>query len=989
MRAVLALASCLAFGGTPVLAQDAGAIRGRVTNGESGQPLAGAQVQVVGTKLGGVTNSEGTYAIPGVPAGARTVQAQFIGYSVLTQRDQQVSRGQTTTVDFVLMPSAIELGALVVSATGRDQSKREIGSNVGTIQVGEVNLAPVRTFSDLLQGRQAGVTVTQSSGTAGSGSKVRIRGSNSVSLSNSPLVIIDGVRVNDNPQSFELFNGGQQTSRLNDFSPEDIETIEILKGPSAAALYGTAAANGVIQIVTKRGSAGDSQWRFWAEGSLVDRNLHFPDNVFAVENRQAGPFRCDNLRRAAGACEVDEILRYNPLENDATTPFRDAFGNRVGMSISGGNDDATYYVSAETSRNPGVMEENDAAQINLRANLRGRVNEKLTLAARAGYVDSETQFPQNDNSGIGVLTNGLTGIPTPFFLENFDGYGLPREYLFAWDNFQELTRFTGSVQATWQPLSWLGVNAVAGLDEVNRHDNDILAPGVLELFGPPFSIGFRESAKFTTANYTGNGDASATFALNPELASTTSVGVQYHREKTHSTFASGTGLAPGTGSLNGTSSDFQVGETNIENITFGAYVQEQVSWRDRLFLNGAVRGDRNSAFGTNLGWIWYPSFSASWVLSDEPFFPEVSALSSLRLRGAWGQSGLRPGFRDAVQFYQSVTAVTSSGDEPGFTIAGAGNPDLKPERSTEVELGFDAAFAGDRVGFELTWYNKLSRDALINRPLPGSLGATNARFENIGEVENRGWEVALSLIPLRTDQLEWTLDFTGSRNDNELTRMDADDIVFGVDGSAQRHRVGSPLGSYFQPRILNFADANGDGVITQAEVNVGDEAEYIGPALPTRELSISSSVDLFRRLRLRALLDHKGGHKLVNINRLTRCTATNAVCDERHLPDASLQAQAEVSAYLKVQTLDGFIEDADFWKLREVSLTFTAPDEWARAFRSRGVSLTLAGRNLYTWSNYSGLDPEVSWQGQTNFGAGDGATLPAFRTFVARVDLSF
>ncbi|MGH7461091.1 MAG: TonB-dependent receptor domain-containing protein, partial [Longimicrobiales bacterium] len=462
-----------------------------------------------------------------------------------------------------------------------------------------------------------------------------------------------------------------------------------------------------------------------------------------------------------------------------------------------------------------------------------------------------------------------------------------------------------------------------------------------------------------------------------------------HMERGQSVSASGTGLAPGTSSLNGTSSDFQVDETNAENITIGAYAQQQLAWRDRVFANVAVRGDRNSAFGTNLGWIWYPAVSASWVVSDESFFPELPALASLRLRGAWGQSGLRPGFRDAVQFFESVTAAGADNDEPGFVISGAGNPDLKPERSSEVELGFDAGFARDRVGVELTWYNKISRDALIDRVLAPSLGATATRFENIGEVRNRGWEAALALTPVRTSRIEWQLNVAASTNDNELLVMNVEPIKFGLDGTAQQMHQGYALGGYWNPRILSFSDANGDGVITQAEVQVDTSDSFLGSAQPTRELALSSTLNLTSRVRLHALLDHKGGHKLLNINRFNRCTATSAVCDERHLPDASLRAQAEVSAYLKEQTLVGFIEDASFWKLREVSMTLTAPAEWARRFGGRSASLTLAGRNLFTWSKYSGLDPEVNWNGQANFGNGDGATLPAFRMFVARIDLSF
>lgn len=976
-------------GGAQVTSSTTGTVSGRVTDQISGEPLTGARVAITGVLRPSITGPDGQYTLTGVPAGQREVRVTFIGYAPESQT-VTVTAGGTATADFGLQRSAVQLSTIITTATGQEQSTRELGSAVSNIDVSDVALAPVRNFSDLVQGRAAGVSVLQSGGTTGAGSRIRIRGSNSVSLSNSPLVIVDGIRIDDDPDSYALFTGGQTTSRLNDFNPENIESIEILKGPAAAAMYGTAAANGVIQITTRRGREGASQWAIWSEFSSFDRIYRMPDNILEADILADESLRrCDFLRAVdpVNPCTVDTVLVNNPLENAATTPFRAGGAQRIGASVSGGAASSSYFLSAELQDETGVMEENDQRRVNLRANLSGTFREKVDLSASVGYVDSELQLPQNDNSGIGVLLNGLTAPPTDFYINNWQGYALPREYLFVWDQFQDLTRTTLSSQATWRPLEWLAVNGIAGVDNVNRLDHDLFEPDVAVLFGPPFSVGFRETVRYNIINYTANLSATATYSPTTDLVLTSSVGSQYYRDRNTYIFAQGQGITPGTGSLNGATSDFLVGEETAESITLGVYLQQQFAWHDRFFLNGALRADRNSAFGTNLEWINYPSVSASWVIGEEDFFPVNDIVSDLRLRAAWGKSGLRPRFRDAQRFYSAVTAVSRNGDIPGYVIDGAGNPDLRPEISTEIEVGFEAGLLDQRLSLELSYYTKQSEDALVQRPLPPSAGGSASRFENLGEVSNNGWEFAVNATPIQSPTVSWNIGFNGFTNSNELESLGGQpEIIFGLNGDTQRHAEGYSLGGYWQPSVT-FADADGNDIITEDEVEIGEQT-YLGSPFPTRELSLRTDLTLWSRVRVSGMLDHKGGHKMFNATKWNRCVSPGLYCAERY-SGGSQADQAAIIAAQAQSSLAPFIEDADFWRLREVAVTLMAPEQWASRVGARGLNLTLASRNVATWTDYTGFDPEVNSDAQLNFNASDNTALPPVRTWVLRFDLTF
>ncbi|MGH7719484.1 MAG: TonB-dependent receptor domain-containing protein, partial [Gemmatimonadaceae bacterium] len=607
----------------------------------------------------------------------------------------------------------------------------------------------------------------------------------------------------------------------------------------------------------------------------------------------------------------------------------------------------------------------------------------------AGYLSSRVQRVGNDDNFFGVLTGGLLG-------RAFDdtakrGYFFARpDKIYTAEALQRIQRFTGSVSGNYLPIRWLTISGTAGVDYVDMEDGLLVPPGIFDPVteSPQFAVGIRQSDAFRFFNYTANGSATGTFTPTPDLESSTTVGVQYAKRSQHGTQAFGQNLTPGTSSLNGATQLFNVDEASQEIVTLGVLAQQQFSWKDRLFVTGAVRTDENSAFGTNFDRVYYPAASVSWVVGEEPFFPANDVLSSLRLRAAYGESGQNPQFRQAITFFQPVTVAFLGLDVGGVTVGGTGNADLEPEVSKEFELGFDAGFFRDRASIELTYYHKNTENVLLAQPLPPSVGTTQIRSVNIGEVQNKGFELSLNATLLETRPVTFDLTVNGATNDNEvrdLGGLPPLSFTLGV----QRIQKGYPLGGYWSRRLLSFADGNNDGVIGPTEIVLSDTAEFLGASpFPKREVSIAPTLTLYRYVRVSGLLDYRGGLQQANGTEALRCIlATNCrPIQDRNQPLAD-QAKAVAAA---LGNLGVYIEDADFWKLREVSVTLTPPVRWANRLGVSGLSLTLSGRNLATWTDYSGFDPEVNAIGQLdNFTTLDFVSAPPVRYYTARVEVTW
>jgi TonB-linked SusC/RagA family outer membrane protein len=1010
------LAAALALAGPAFAQGTVSTVSGTVRERGSERPLAGVQVRVAGTQRGGATDAAGHYRIAGVPLGTIQLVAQELGYA---PQSRTITLGVAgATEDFTLAQTVTTLDQVVVTATGQSERRRESGASTAVIDNTQIVTAAVSTFADALSSRAPGVVVQSSAGESGAGARVRIRGSNSISLSNEPLLIVDGVRLDNTPESSPIDVGGQFPSRLNDINPEEIESIEVVKGPAAAALYGTAASNGVIQITTKRARAGRTRWDGFGEvGSLNDVN-DYPQNFRSFGHTDDGTLRtnCNLFSRTAGDCVgVDSTITNIPIKSSGILRT----GNRrlIGLGATGGSDAVSYYVSGEYQREQNVVPSNGLQRMNMRTNLRAQLARTLDAQLNIGFINSELRRPQNDNNSYGVVSASLLGFAAncaPGLAEmhpticlggtdtvSFGYYnrGFSPYDFFALDTKQRVQRLTGGITSNWTPAEWLTVNGTLGADVNHRSDLQNLPPDLL-LVDQTSQEGYRGVYNANIFTYTASLNATGTWNATPTIRLTTTAGSQYNDVGFHRTDAYGAKLLSGSGSLAGTAARFAVGEETNDVRTLGFLGREQFAWRDRVFLTGSVRTDKNSAFGADFARVIYPSASASWVVSDEDFFPKVAALSSLRLRAAVGAAGQNPGYLAAEQYYRPVTAITQGQDVPAFTIGGAGNNSLRPEKSVEREFGFDLTLLEDRLGLEYTHYHKITRDALVNVNNAPSLGTSPNRFINVGRIRNSGDEALLRASIVSTRDVKADLAVSGSFTSNRLETLGNDEtgtpipqFTGGFD-AIQIFKSGLPLGAFYA-NAVSYADANNDGLIAcpdgpgsaSCEFSVSDDPVFLGVPFPKVELSFAPSVQ-YGFARLSATIDRRSGQKLYNLTGVYRdAFLVNGAAVQ--IPDGSnlqRQAAAQAAGY---GYLGGFIEDASFTKLREVALALTIPQRLVARFGASSAVVTFAGRNLHTWTKYSGLDPELNAGAQSNFTTADFLTMPQVRYFTARLALGF
>jgi len=1013
------LAIAAAIASVPLAANAQSVITGRVVERASQRPIPDVSVRVSGTTVGARTNEQGVYRIVNVPAGEVVLRATRIGFAAST-RTVTATNGLVDGIDFALEPAATILDEVVTNAvTGQAESRRSQGTNVGNIDASAIEKAQITKFTDVLTGRTAGVTVQGTSGTAGTGQRIHIRGANSLSLSNEPLIYVDGTQIS-NGNLIDIGLGGQAVSRLNDIASEDIESIEVLKGPAATAMYGTSAANGVLLITTKRGRAGVARWNAFAESGSEKDVTDYPNNYVLYHLVTPGAplvttgggynttdrTGCLNYLRAQALCTYDSAAVFNTLTDKRTTPFVTGSVMTAGLNVAGGGDQTQYYLGVDNQTEHGVVEFNTLRKLAVRANMNTSLNKKLDFSLSSGYTRSNGAFPQNDNSIFSPLINGLVGTafyyaPTSTQPQNPLNY---RQYsvrqLAEYVAHQDIDHFTVGTIGNYRPLSWLTGNANLGLDYYGRYDYLTLQPGKLPI-AASYVNGNRTSTHGGQYLYTGTGSLSARFEPLETLRSTTTAGASYSRSLTQSTYGFGAGIVAGTQSLGASSSLFSVDEGFSEIISIGAFGREELAWRDRVFLAASLRADDNSAFGFNFNRIYYPGVNASWVVADEPWFPKTNYLSSLRLRAAYGRSGQRPNFRDATTYFGPTSVQIGTTELPavtlGTTLSGTGNLALKPEKTDEYEFGADIGFWKDRASFQVTSFQKRSTDALIRRNLQPSSGLTASRFENLGGIGNRGIETQLDLQALQTDRVELNVHLTASTLKNRIIALGKGVAPISLNRGLQLHRAGYSAGSFWQ-RPVYYNDANKDGLLAPSEVTLGDTSVYMGPSLPTWNRSASADIRLFKVVRVSTLFEGRGGNKTANYGEYFRCGSSSAVrgCAATGAVSPSLKEQA---AYVAAYRLGArgtstalYVENGGFVKWRELAVTLEAPASWVGYVRTAGVSgvnLTFAGRNLHTWTSYTGLDPEIIEAGTSLFNQSEFNTQPTPRYYTARLSVTF
>ncbi|MDP9347597.1 MAG: SusC/RagA family TonB-linked outer membrane protein, partial [Gemmatimonadota bacterium] len=869
--------------------------------------------------------------------------------------------------------------------------------------------APISNVTQMLQARAPGLSISPGAGTTGTAAQIRIRGQGSLAGAQIPIFIVDGVRLNNVQSGYGT--SGQSRNPLDFINPDDIESIEVVKGPAAATLYGAEAANGVIQIITKKGKKGQQglQWNAKAEYGQIDWTIETPTNWTLCTNPRVRTSGSGAVGSFPGCAGVDTTLAVGDERRMISANLLQAPGalrqgdvqNYV-VNVRGGGERYSFFVSGDRLDESGVQFNNENGRTSGRANFSVNPLSNLDLSLSVAYARTQSQLPQNDNSSNGVLRNAIRGVPGRLGNYGMGWLGLSPAEANIYDNQLRADRFVGGATVNWSPFTWLKNRATAGVDH-NVSVGTVFFPIWRGTAPPPFGSDNAGGAIYQqtperrsyTLDYAGTitntlpwGDATSDFSF----------GAQLNARRYEYTEAHGRGLV---------TNDLRIIDTAAKTFGFsgfsaqtslGFFVQEQVGLANKLFMTGALRVDDNSAFGEDFSTVIYPKLSASYVISDEDWF-SVPSVDNLRLRAAWGQAGNAPAPFSAERTYGGATLVEASGNTvPAVHAAAFGNPNLRAETGSEVELGFESSLFEGRAGVDFTYYNKRTYDALIPIPVPPSSGfgglsqsgeSFRTRLENAGEIANSGVELSLFGTPVQNRALSWDTRLGLSTNRNRMVDLGGlEPQLRGDFATTQWIKEGYPLGSYFGVKAKRNQDgtfvknANGRGVLSSDTV-------YIGPSTPTREASLANTFTVLGNLRFYVFADYKGGNYMWNAGEFIRYA--NGVSRLGANPALDPEGYAEALSGSAMP----FITRADFVKLREVSVSYTLPQSFTRRMGTDELSLTLSGRNLAMWTNYLGMDPEVNFNGIASGGGfgsvdrSDYMSVPMLRRLQASVNVRF
>lgn len=754
-----------------------------------------------------------------------------------------------------------------------------------------------RTLSELLQARLPGVSVLRLGGDPSDGSRVRFRGTTTLTGDAAPVVVIDGIPLNT-PEALGSTFSLNATSRFDDFDPEEIEQIDVLSGPAATTLFGGGASNGAIVITTKRGVTGRPRWRAWSHGALSSDPTTYPGNY-----RQNGTSpstgnavaNCDVVAIADRQCNPSTLDFWNPLE--AVSPFRTGRYGAGGASVAGGPFGIKAYASMLGRAESGMLDDSRMSRVNGRVNVERELFGQLTVGGGVGYVRRRAT-----TRGDHVVLRGLVGTAVDDANRGYlEPFGLPPAD-------RRGDRLSRSGRLEWRALSWLRVHGTAGRDEITQRDVVLL---------PSFPAG--GPLEPTTARHW--------------LASTIAHATADAQHRPSASVALRTLVAYEESSRRSLEEEFRSRSSSMSSRGSSIrswMVQERIGIRDRLFLNLGAR--RIAAERSGNRGRWHPSVDLAWDAGRLP------GDGRLRLRGAYAV-GMQP--RD------SATEVFFIGP-PSF---GPPSAPIEPEEPREGEVGFDASFT-TRVELSATLFAQETPKLIFVTPVPQpSLGT---RGTTLGKVRNRGVELAARFLLVDRPATRWGATITLATLRNRVSGLGAFPPV-NFDGAGVRD--GQPFGVFLTQDIA-FIDANGDNLPSPSEITISNYRPS-GTAVPTREASLRSELRLpGRGLVLSAALDHRGGHRALNVFDYYQCQL-NRDCRALQDPAVSLSNKIDVVAARLAGARSVYLEGASYTRVSEVALEWTPPARFGGAM-SNGVTISIGGRNLATWSKYRGPDPEVA-----------------------------
>ena len=1011
-------------------------IKGKVTDSK-GSGVPGASVSVKNQNVGAASDAEGNYSFTTtLKPGEFTLVFTSVGLKTKEQKFTLTASG--ATVNIVLEDDALGLDEVVVTGTSQGTTKKQLGSFISIVKADQLSKGAATNALQALQGKTAGAQISQNSGDPAGGMSVKLRGTSTILGSTEPLYIVDGVIINNatnrvtNTQTGydgTNFIGAVGQNRMVDINPADIERVEVLNGAAAAAIYGSRANAGVVQIFTKRGATGAPSISFSTSymNSSLRKQVHVNDapTKFGGPTDGAGALTQDIISTvgspAALPTNTTAVTRYNYWDYI----FRDASGTDNNISISGGNEKTKYFASASYFFNEGIVKNTNFRRNSFRVNLDQVVNKWVSVSAGLNYINSAADEKPDGNSFYSPM-NSVTIIGNFHNIYQRDANGNlqavgergrinPVSVIEDFKQRQETNRLIGNVSIKLRPFKGFSIDYTSGIDNYAQSGTTFMPPFTYNASpafwggGPtldPTQNGYASAASnnFFQINHELNGTYQ--FNITPELGSTTQVGYAVQYEKNKYLMAQGRGLAPLIENVNGASTILQGADSRSEITIAGAYLQQNFKFKNQFFLTGAIRVDGSSVFGKDQRNQVYTKLSGSWVISDGDWWEKTfgSSWNFAKIRFAYGESGNLT----AIGAYDRFNTYTSNaylGRTALLSRAQLANTSVFPERQKETEIGADLAFLNNRVSLTGNYYIKNVKSLLISRNVAPTTGFSTL-LDNIGSLQNKGFEIVLNATPIKTKDFSWEVTGIYNHNRNKAKSIGQALILFSTNAGAPVAIIeGQPIGIFYGTFFAR--DASGNTVknaagIPQLEKGIqnstlvytpGRDAngqpagsatlrKVIGDPNPDWTGTFSTTLT-YKKLSLRGQFDAVQGNEVFNADWRTRQGVGNGEVAEQE--QKGLLPRGYISTVYAVE--EWRIDDGSFVKLREISLSYDF-GKIGKVFRN--LNAYISGRNLVSWDNYKGFDPEVNGAGQSTILRGiDFGSVPAPRTFSIGVNAKF
>lgn len=936
-------------------------ISGRIKDAVNGKPIPGVTVRIQGTNRGTISDANGAYNLS-VPSGNTTLLVSFTGYKTQTLR---VSPG-SSSLDITMEEDFARLDEIVVTGLATTVKRSNLANTVVTISANQLSgTAPAQTFDAALSGKVPGALITANSGAPGGGISVKMRGITSVFGNSQPLYVVDGIFFNNSsiPAGLNDVTGAatagnpnnqdNPSSRIADLNPQDIENIEILKGASAAALYGAKAAAGVVIITTKKGRAGKTKISVNHETGFAKVRHLMGVRTFTPETAAdlGGPANSTDpvviSRRAAFMAQYNAAKSAGKIYDYE----KEMYGEtglilNTGLSLSGGGDKTTFYISGNRRQEDGIVRNTGYFNNSVRVNIDHKVSDRISLAVTTSYIHSNADrgLTNNDNNGV---TYGVALSSTPDFADLFPNAlgeyprnpfaaSNPLETRDKMENNELTNRFVG------------GANLEVRIQQSERSTTRFIGRGGLDYFNYktaalfPRDLQFEENAlqghsiQGNTNNTNTNlgGFLANTFTPNENITLTSTAGATLETGFMDNIVTVATNLVSGQSNLDASANTAtrQFRQKYRDN---GIFIQEDLTLLDAITLSAGVRFDRSTNNGDYKKYYVFPKGAVSWNLAKMKFW-DLKGIENLKLRAAYGQSGNVP------PYSSKFTGMLGSniGGYPGILVDNLqGNPDIKPERQSEFEAGLDVSILDGRVSLEATYYNKRIQDVLLRHALPGSSGYAN-EWKNSGDLKNQGIELGLTAIPINTKNVRWSSTINWWRNRAKVTKLIIPPYAIGA--------FGNSLGTFY----LEEGEP-----ATQIKGTVGGELKLIGNSEPKFQMSFFDELTVFKNFSLRFLIHWKKGGDNINLTQLlTDLGATSFDYDDiLHGTKAGVYRTGAGDASI-------YVQDASYVRIREIGLYYNVPLKNTNFIR--GIRFGVSANNFFTWTDYVGYDPEVS-----NFGS--------------------